>query len=497
MDETQPLLQDVAVLERHNEEVSGKDIVDFAPGGDPENPLEWPAAYKRGIVALLALMAFTVTFTCISVVPIANRIVADLDGDSGGEPSKPASVLLVTIWELGEAAGPLLIAPLSEAFGRYPVVNAANALFAAATVLAALSRSTGLLIGARALTGLAVAANVLNPAVVGDLFAPERRGAAMSTVMLAPLVGGAVGPALSGALAETLGWRAVVWASAALAVACELLFLACFRETYPVAVLRRKAARLRAETGNPALRTAFDAAAAGGDESDLRKVADAVMRPARVFAGSGVLQALSLFGSVVFTYFYTMSTTLPDILQTIYGLSPAETGSAFMVHSVGSTIGVAFLNFALDKIYVKLRDRNHGVGKPEYRLPLVIVGAFTMPFVNAAYGWAAQAKVPLPLLLFIVGLMGASMLLGFLPVTAYVVDALGLYAASGMTALIVTRCLMGTFLPLVAAPLVERFGWGWGFTFLGAICLVLAPIPVLIFRYGSAWRQRSKYTRDA
>lgn len=50
------------------------------------------------------------TFTCIGVVPVAGRIVLDLEG----RESKSSSVLLVTIWELGEAAGPLIISPLSE-----------------------------------------------------------------------------------------------------------------------------------------------------------------------------------------------------------------------------------------------------------------------------------------------------------------------------------------------------------------------------------------------
>ncbi|KAK0745557.1 hypothetical protein B0T18DRAFT_409707 [Schizothecium vesticola] len=56
-----------------------------------------------------------------------------------GSRSHASSVLLVTIWELGEAAGPLLIAPLSEMYGRYPVINGANMLFIVATVLAATS----------------------------------------------------------------------------------------------------------------------------------------------------------------------------------------------------------------------------------------------------------------------------------------------------------------------------------------------------------------------
>ena len=135
-------------------------------------------------------------------MPIASRIVDDLS-DHTASPS--TSALLVTIWELGEAAGPLLIAPLSELYGRYPVMNVCNVLFISASLLAAFSNNTALFIGARALTGTAVASNVLNPAIIGDIFEPDQRGSAISLVVLAPLIGGATGPAIGGAIAQTIG----------------------------------------------------------------------------------------------------------------------------------------------------------------------------------------------------------------------------------------------------------------------------------------------------
>ncbi|KAI1420810.1 MFS transporter [Xylaria sp. FL1777] len=493
MDETQPLLAEVRIVDTercHDDGVAHKDIIDFDVSGDPENPMEWPTAYKWGVVLLLCLMAFTVTFTCISVVPIANHIVYDLDD---GKVSKSASVLLVTIWELGEAAGPLLIAPLSEVYGRYPVMNGANALFILATALAALSRSTPLFIGARALTGLAVASNVLGPAIVGDMFVSEQRGSAISFIALAPLVGGSLGPAIGGAIAETLGWRWVLWLSACLALACELAFLTCFRETYKVAVLRRRAARLRRETGNPRLRTVFDV---DDGKSSLHKIWECAVRPAIVLSGSSVLQVLSLYGAVSFSYYYVISTTLPDILQQLYDLSAAASGLAFVSFSIGSIISVILMNVLLDKIYIKLRERHKGAGAPEFRLPLSIVGAILLPFSVAAYGWAAQMRLPWPALLFTVGAMGTTMMFVYLPLNAYIVDAFGLYAASGMTAIIVARCLMSTVLPLATDPLVRRFDWGPGVSILAGMGLVFVPIPILVFRYGYRWRQLSRYTKD-
>ena len=166
---------------------------------------------------------------------------------------------------------------------------------------------------------------------------------------------------------------------------------------------------------------------------------------------------------------------------------------------IGSIISVVILNVFLDKIYICLRDTHkpsNGQGQPEYRLPLAIVGALTAPIAIALYGWSAQLRLPLSVVLFDLGLLGATMFLAFLPVTAYIVDAFKLYSASAMTALIVTRCLAGTFLPLAVDPLVNKMGYGWGFTVLCGVSLLTAPIPVLIYRYGVRWRQRSRYTQQ-
>jgi hypothetical protein len=119
-----------------------------------------------------------------------------------------------------------------------------------------------------------------------------------------------------------------------------------------------------------------------------------------------------------------------------------------------------------------------------------------LPLAIAFYGWVPQLHLSEPTLFASIVLFGGSLQFAFLPAMTYVVDAYGLYSASALTALIVTRCLMGTFLPLLTAPLVDSFGYGWGFTALGAFMLCLAPIPIVLFRYGHKWRQGSKYTKD-
>ncbi|KAK4208323.1 major facilitator superfamily domain-containing protein [Rhypophila decipiens] len=518
--------------------------VEFDPNGDPENPQDWPLAFKWGIVLMLSMMGFITTFTCISMVPLASTIVDDLsrpssassffstlnvDTPMGITRAAASNVLLVTIWELGEAAGPLLIAPLSELHGRYIVMNVANTLLILSTVMAALSTSVPMFILARALTGLSVTANVLNPAIIGDIFPAEQRGSAVSMVFLAPLVGGAIGPGIATTIAAWCGsWRAVVWVCIVVAGVCEIFFLLGFKETYSVVILRKRVERVRkerelfgkdvgGEEEEPCtpVKLVLDHDAEGaviedglpdakhGALVEMKKLRDAVLRPAHVLGGSAVLMALSTLGSVLFSYYYVISVTMPSVLTERYGLSTVQTGWCFISFTFGSFVSVIFCEGSLDKIYIRLRDAHRtktndptAAGKPEYRLPMSTLGAFLCPVAIGVYGWTAELGGPLPILLLSVAATGAGVILTIVPMMAYIVDAFGLYSASAITGVIVTRCLMSTFLPLATGPLIDNYGYGWGFMAFSVLSLVLAPISIVVLRYGEAWRRWSKYTRE-
>ncbi|KAK3669670.1 hypothetical protein LTR78_010422 [Recurvomyces mirabilis] len=489
LDERQPLLH------HETDNRATKPPSEPPPPPDPDNPQTWQHTYKLLLVLLLALMAFTVTFTCISLVPLSPSIIASLDTLSGTPSTTYASILLITIWELGEAAGPLLIAPLSEVYGRAPVFHAANALFVLSTAAAALSRSTGFLVLMRFITGVSVASNVLNPAVIGDLFKPEERGRAMSLVMLTPLMGGAIGPAVAGAVAQGMGWRAVLWMSVGLAVVVEGLFLVLFRETYLPAILRN---RLQVERSEGKVDEGDYEDAGGLEELKVRPkslIWQSIKRPATIFAGSFVLQIMSLYGAVMFSFFYIVSTTLPGILQDRYGFPPALVGSSFLSFSIGSLLGILVNNTLLDKIYLRLTPPNSPHSIPENRLPLTILGAFTLPLTIILYGFSASLHLPYPIVLLAVLLMGFTIMLGLVPMMSYIVDAFGVYSASALTAVLITRCLMSTVLPLAVAPLEQRWGYGWGMTVLAGLGLGLAPVPWVVMRCGGRWRQGCEFSK--
>ncbi|KAJ4343415.1 hypothetical protein N0V85_009832, partial [Neurospora sp. IMI 360204] len=194
----------------------------------------------------------------------------------------------------------------------------------------------------------------------------------MSMIFVAPLVGGAVGPAIASAVAESVGWRNVVWGAAALSTICEVAFLCLFRETYKVAIIKRRVSEKSrlADRANASLlgggggrkgqhkRTYSEMSIGSSKREAWRRLRDSVLRPFLVVFGSGLLMALSLLGSVTFSFFYVISVTLPDILEDNYGLSGAVKGLCFMGFTVGSFLAVLTCNAFLDRIYIALRDRD-------------------------------------------------------------------------------------------------------------------------------------------
>lgn len=402
------------------------------------------------------------------------------------------------------------MAPMSEIYGRYPVFNIANILFILGVILGAVSQTTNLFIFSRFLTGFAVASNVLNPAIIGDIYVSESRGSGMSLLMLAPLVGGTVGPAIGGVLAEKMGWRTILWLCAGVAILCEVLFFAYLRETYKVTILQRKAARLREEMNDDSLKCAWEVED-GGLRVWWQTMRSSFARPLVVMWSSGVLKVMSFYGGFVFTFYYIMATSLSGILKDNYGFSPSLTGSAFIFFSKSSPLspsipltfsglgaigGILVCNKFIDRIYINLGKTHSSTPQPEYRLPFMIVGAVCLPPVIWLYGWAPDSHWPVWLLFMSVGLSGVSLIICSISLSSYIVDAFGLYSASAMTMILLVRCLMGTLLPLAIPPLTEEVGLGYAFLILAAACVAVIPLPIVMMRYGRRWRQKSAFTRD-
>jgi MFS family permease len=252
----------------------------------------------------------------------------------GAQNNDYYSVLLVAIWELGEACGPLLVAPMSEYFGRLPVYHSANIMFTVWSIASALSQNVQMLIAFRFLTGLSVASVTLDAAVVGDLFPVEKRGTVQSIMGIAPLIGPVFGPTIGGLISDSIGWRWMFWILAICSGVIEVGFIVFFRETYKVTILRRKTERLRKETGNQQLRPAIERPSTV--EAFLQK---GLIRPIKMICVSPILVLLAIYVSVVFGFLYILLTTLTPVFENNYHFSTRSASLVFI--GIGKDVCVA------------------------------------------------------------------------------------------------------------------------------------------------------------
>lgn len=128
--------------------------------------------------------------------------------------------LTMSIYLLGSAAGQIVIGPLSDRFGRRPVLIGGFLLFAAASLGAMSAGSVDALIGWRLLQSLgASVGGVLAVAIVRDSYPVE--GSARTVAHLSTIIGlsPALAPFIGGVLLEIFGWRSIFAALAAAGLA--------------------------------------------------------------------------------------------------------------------------------------------------------------------------------------------------------------------------------------------------------------------------------------
>lgn len=113
------------------------------------------------------------------------------------------------------------------------------------------------------------------------------------------------------------------------ATVIEILFMCLFRETYHPTILKQRAAQKRKETGDDSYTTVHEEA----DRDTYAALAQTMLRPAHIIWSSSMLQLLSLWGGVMFAFFYVNSTSLPEILEVVYNFSPSKRGLSYLAWS--------------------------------------------------------------------------------------------------------------------------------------------------------------------
>ena len=403
------------------------------------------------------------------------------------------SSFVVSVFILGYVFGPLIIGPCTELYGRLYVYHISHVLFIIFTIGCAYAPSLSTLILFRFLAGVTGSTPItVGGSSVADMFVPLERGRAMSVWSMGPLIGPVIGPIAGGFLTAARGWRSIFWTLSIAMASTTLLSFCVFRESYAPTLLARKAARLRISTSNPLLKSKYELATSVPRTTIIKR---AIVRPMRMLLFSPIVLVLSAYMALVYGYLYLLFTTLTDVFQTIYHFSTSLVGLTYLGLGIGMVGGIAAYGSLSDKMTRSLASKAKGSDglpkpKPEHRLPPILLGSASIPIGLLIYGWTAEQKVFWLVPILGTVFVGLGLILTFMPVMMYLVEAYGIYAASATAANTVFRSLGGTFLPLAGKPLYDALGQGWGNTLLAGLALMGLPASWAIIKYGEAIRLR-------
>ncbi|EKD13651.1 cycloheximide resistance protein [Drepanopeziza brunnea f. sp. 'multigermtubi' MB_m1] len=447
---------------------------------DPENPLNWSSAKKWLNICTIAVISFIVPLVSSILAPGVKLVMAEFD-----TTSTTFATFVVSIFVLGFASGPLLLAPLSELYGRVVVYHTTNVLFLGFNVMCALSPNQSVLLAARFFAGFTgVATITIGSGTITDLMPKEKRGKAVSIWSVGTISGPAIGPIIGGYVAQGLGWRWIFWVvSIVIGVVAIAAFL-ILEETYAPVLLERRAAKIRSDTGNAEYRSKL-----ASDLTPRDHFRSSMVRPLTLLVCYPIVTVMCAYVAVLYSLLYLLFSTYSFAFTVVYGFSTAENGLNFLAGGIGTLMGLAYIG----KLSDRTLRRRAAAGReltPEDRLPLIITipGSLTFPLGLFVYGWSLEYGAHWIVPQIGTAITGFGSIIVFISVQTYLIDAFEAHAASVVGANAVLRGTAGALLPLAGLQIYDELGWGWGNSLLAFLALAFAPLPWILGRYGAKIR---------
>jgi DHA1 family bicyclomycin/chloramphenicol resistance-like MFS transporter len=253
------------------------------------------------LLALLMAMTAIGPATLNILVPALPGLITRLATNTG------TVQLTLSLYLLSLATAQLLLGPLSDRFGRRPVVLAGLALSVVASLAAIATSSIGALIGARIVQAVGASTGiVIGRAIIRDLYERDRAAAMIGLVTTAMVIAPMISPLIGGILDTAFGWEAIFLFIAIFSGAVWLWAVAVLPETRPV--------------------SAAQAPVMLWDQT-------------RALLGSAKFHCYVLCGALGSAPFFTYLGGGPHVVVTLMGRTSAEYGVWFAVTSLGYMSG--------------------------------------------------------------------------------------------------------------------------------------------------------------
>lgn len=185
---------------------------------------------KPIILSVIAAGAFCTGLDQTVVVTALPSVMLDLN-IALTELDKAAWI--ITAYLVGYTIAIPIIGRLADVYGFARVYQISLAVFAAGSLLIAISPNVGWAISGRSIQAIGGAATIpIGMALASVVLAPKHRGLAIGIVLAAAETGSMLGPAYGGAIIESLSWRWIFWLNIpqSLLLILTLLWLPNYRQ---------------------------------------------------------------------------------------------------------------------------------------------------------------------------------------------------------------------------------------------------------------------------
>lgn len=279
--------------------------------------------FRPDTLAHTALLAFLTSFGPLSVdlfLPSMPQIGETLRASPG------AVQLTISLYLAGYAVGQIVYGPLSDRFGRRPVLLVSYVSFCAATMVCTLAPTIEVLIAARVAQALGVSGSlVVVRAIVRDLYEGALAGQKLSMMSMMMGFMPIVAPLIGGALLTAFGWRAGFLFQCAIGALAGILVWRFIPETHAPA----------------------------------RIAVPAIVANYRLIAGSPMFLANLAIGSLAYSGLFAWIAGSSFVIQDITGLTPMQYAYCYAASCVGFMLG----GMIATRLVMRLGlDRTAGVG---------------------------------------------------------------------------------------------------------------------------------------
>ncbi|ETI21032.1 hypothetical protein G647_07375 [Cladophialophora carrionii CBS 160.54] len=452
---------------------------------EKRNPQNWSFPRRLFHTAIPCLLAFQVTFGTSVTVPATQAIGAHF------HVSRTASVLVVTVYTIGVAFGPLFFAPLSEITGRRRLYIVTTFFLLAFTAGAGASHNFSTLLVCRFLAAFLGSAGVaVGAGTVVDVWGVGKKsGIAGMLFILGPFLGPSLGP-LAGAyiMHDRKGdWR---WTQWLLCCVGTPIWIGTFvmGETSKDQILRN--AEKKQKTAGPLNSPSHNRL------SRARYVVGfSILRAAKMLFSEPIVFCLTVYSAYAYAMIFSYFGSTAYVLQLNYDFNPRQVGLSLISVIIGFFLGSAMFGTFDKTLYARATAGSpEGMAAPEHRLYSALVGSFFLPVSLFWYAWEAHSGGHWAALVAAGIPFGFGALSLFLSTITYLVDVYGSRgAASALSANGTLRYTLGATFPLFTVQMYEKLGVHWAGSLYAFLSLVLMPIPWLLFRYGPYLRSKSHF----